>query len=169
MNQLTCAMHLDQPGFVNNLQGSTKKSSGIIGLPETLEDCMKFLVIDNDPAIIDIIQNLPVDSPPMVLYTSSPNNGITLVKLHQPEFIFIGALLDGISGIELCKVVRQFSKAPLFISSALDDPQILVAALNAGADDYLIKPISNRVLAAKIKASVRRFTTRPLDPVSVSR
>ncbi len=130
---------------------------------------MKFLVIDNDPAIIDIIQNLTVDFLPMVLYTSSPKDGITMVKLHHPEFIFIGALLDGISGIELCKVVRQFSKAPVFITSALDDPKILVAAFNAGADDYLIKPISSRMLAAKIKASTRRFTTRPLDPINLFR
>ena len=130
---------------------------------------MKFLVIDNDPAIIDIIQNVPVDPIPLVMYTSSPKDGITLVKLHQPEFIFIGAMLDGISGIELCKQVRQFNKAPVFITSALDDPQILVAALNAGADDYLIKPINSRVLAAKIKASTRRFATRPLDPVSIFR
>ena len=87
-----------------------------------------------------------------------------LLRFYQPEFIFIGAILDGVSGIDLCKVVRQFSRAPLFITSALDDPKILVAALNAGADDYLIKPISSRVLAAKVNASIRRFATRPLEP-----
>ncbi|MBP8856382.1 MAG: response regulator [Anaerolineaceae bacterium] len=125
---------------------------------------MKYLVIDNDPAIIDIIQSLPVETPPTVIYTSSPKDGIMLLRFYQPEFIFIGAILDGVSGIDLCKVVRQFSRAPLFITSALDDPKILVAALNAGADDYLIKPISSRVLAAKVNASIRRFATRPLEP-----
>lgn len=129
---------------------------------------MKYLVIDNDPAIIDIIQSLPVETPPTVIYTSSPKDGIMLLRFYQPEFIFIGAILDGVSGIDLCKVVRQFSRAPLFITSALDDPKILVAALNAGADDYLIKPISSRVLAAKVNASIRRFATRPLEPTHLS-
>lgn len=130
---------------------------------------MKFLVIDNDPAIIDIIQSLPVENPPSVIYTSSPKDGIMLLRFHQPEFIFIGATLDGISEIDLCKAVRQFSRAPVFITSALDDPKILVAALNAGADDYLIKPISSRVLAAKVNASMRRFATRPLVPANLPR
>ncbi|HPC06099.1 MAG TPA: response regulator [Anaerolineaceae bacterium] len=125
---------------------------------------MKYLDIDNDPAIIDIIQSLPVETPPTIIYTSAPKDGIMLLRFYQPEFIFIGAILDGVSGIDLCKVVRQFSRAPLFITSALDDPKILVAALNAGADDYLIKPISSRVLAAKVNASIRRFATRPLEP-----
>lgn len=129
---------------------------------------MKYLVIDNDPAIIDIIQSLLVETPSTVIYTSSPKDGIMLLRFHQPEFIFIGAILDGVSGIDLCKVVRQFSRAPLFITSALDDPKILVAALNAGADDYLIKPISSRVLAAKVNASIRRFATRPLESAHLS-
>ncbi len=128
---------------------------------------MKFLVIDNDPAIIDIIQSLPAEIPPVVIFTSSPKDGITLLRFHQPEFVFIGAMLEGVSGIDLCKVVRQFSRAPVFITSALDDPKMLVAALNAGADDYLIKPISSRVLAAKVNASVRRFATRPLEPANL--
>lgn len=128
---------------------------------------MNILVIDNDPAMVKTIRDLSVQALPTIYYTNSSEDGFAKVKQLQPELILIGYNLDKLNGIDLCKRIRENCSVPLFIVSALDDPKLIIAALDAGADDYLIKPVSNRVLAAKINASARRYATKPLSPASI--
>jgi DNA-binding response OmpR family regulator len=128
---------------------------------------MKFLVINDDPVLPNIIKQVQADIPLSVIYANSSREGITLARLQQPNLILISYTLDEMTGIEVCAVIRQFCSAPIFIISALDDPSIMITALDAGADDYLVKPISARVLEAKIHATIRRFVTHPLTPYSI--
>jgi len=65
-------------------------------------------------------------------------------------------LLPGTDGWEVCKTLRTFTSVPIAILSALDDPAIISTALDAGADDYMTKPIASRVLIAHIKNLARR-------------
>jgi DNA-binding response OmpR family regulator len=129
---------------------------------------MKFLVINDDPGLPNIIKQVQADIPLSVIYANSSREGITLARLQQPNLILISYTLDEMTGIEVCTVIRQFCSAPIFIISALDDPSIMITALDAGADDYLVKPVSARVLEAKIHAAIRRFVTHPLTPYSIS-
>lgn len=128
---------------------------------------MKFLVINDDPALPNIIKQVQADIPLSVIFANSSQEGIILARKQQPNLILISYTLDEMTGIEVCAVIRQFCSAPIFIISALDDPSIMISALDAGADDYLIKPVSARVLEAKIHATIRRFVTHPLTPYSM--
>ena len=68
------------------------------------------------------------------------------------------------SGWQVSKAVREFSKVPILILSALDSPGLVAAALDAGADDYLIKPVPSNVLVAHINNLVRRNRLIPGFP-----
>ncbi len=122
---------------------------------------MNFLVINDDPALLNVIQQVQTEISLSVTYTGSSSEGIALANKTQPDIILVSYSLDEMTGIEVCAIIRQFSTAPLFIISARDDSQTLIAALEAGADDYLVKPISARVLAAKILSSSRRIAPFP--------
>jgi len=77
-------------------------------------------------------------------------------------------MMPDMSGWQVCKVMRDFSKVPILILSALDSPGLVAAALDAGADDYLIKPVTSNVLVAHVKNLVKRNRIMPNYP-SVAR
>jgi DNA-binding response OmpR family regulator len=64
-----------------------------------------------------------------------------------------------LDGWQVCKTVREFSNVPIVILSALDDPAMIASALDAGADDYLIKPVSSSILVAHLNRLIRRTGT----------
>ncbi len=65
-------------------------------------------------------------------------------------------MMPEMDGWEVCKAIREFSNLPILILSALDNPGMVAAALDAGADDYLIKPVPSGVLIAHINNLLRR-------------
>jgi DNA-binding response OmpR family regulator len=65
-------------------------------------------------------------------------------------------MLPGVDGFEVCRQVRSFSRVPIVMLTARSDDMDVVAGLEAGADDYLAKPVQPRVLEAKLKAVLRR-------------
>jgi DNA-binding response OmpR family regulator len=65
-------------------------------------------------------------------------------------------MMPGMDGWEVCKAIRTFTSTPILILSALDDPTFVVKALNAGADDFLVKPIQTNILVARINTLLRR-------------
>ena len=60
-------------------------------------------------------------------------------------------------GWEVCKLLREFSKVPIIILSALDNPAVVASALDSGADDYLIKPVTSNTLLLHIANLLRRM------------
>jgi DNA-binding response OmpR family regulator len=65
-------------------------------------------------------------------------------------------MMPGTDGWEVCRTLRTFTSTPIAILSALDDPAIISTALDAGADDYMVKPIPSSVLMAHINNLTRR-------------
>jgi DNA-binding response OmpR family regulator len=70
--------------------------------------------------------------------------------------------MPDMDGWQVCKAVRQFSNTPILILSAINDPRMVASVLDAGADDFLVKPVPSGVLIAHIRKMVRR-TTGTLD------
>jgi two-component system KDP operon response regulator KdpE len=77
--------------------------------------------------------------------------------LTPPDGAIIDVLLPDGSGIELCRQLRSWSRMPILVLSALDEEEQKVAALEAGADDYVGKPFSPRELIARLEAVFRRI------------
>lgn len=123
---------------------------------------MKILVIDDDPASTDLIRLLLAKYPAEIFSTNFPAEGIELAKKHNPDLILLDLWMPEMDGRQVCKAIRQNSQVPILILSALDSTEIIADVLNAGADDYLIKPVSQNILHAYIKKFARTDQNLPL-------
>jgi DNA-binding response OmpR family regulator len=121
-----------------------------------LEATMKILVIDDDPAMTDLLKLLLVPAAAEVITANSGPEGIKLANEGKPDVITLDLMMPDINGWQVCKAIRKISSIPILILSALDSPGLVAAALDAGADDYLIKPVPSSVLLAHINKLVRR-------------
>ncbi|MDV8020736.1 response regulator transcription factor [Rhodococcus sp. IEGM 1330] len=95
-------------------------------------------------------------------------NGDLDTALAASEIVLLDLGLPGADGYEICRRIRAQSSIPIIILTARSDDIDTVAGLEAGADDYVVKPASPRVLDARIKAVVRRSTTSPPRSVAAN-
>ena len=116
----------------------------------------QILVADDEPVFRDTLAfNLRRDG----FDVTTAADGLSAVEAFQktePDLILLDLMLPGISGIEVCKRVREFSSVPIIMVTAKDDEIDKVVGLEVGADDYLTKPYSYRELLARIRAVLRR-------------
>ena len=84
-------------------------------------------------------------------------SGLTLAREFQPDIAILDWMLPGLTGVELCRRLRATgSKVPVILLTAKDDVSDRVTGLDAGADDYVVKPFSIEELLARIRAHLRR-------------
>ena len=93
--------------------------------------------------------------------------GLMEAATRRPEVILLDLGLPDLDGLEVLKRLREWSEAPVLVLSVRDDEQGKVAALDAGAEDYVTKPFSTPELLARLRAAQRK--TRPEEEVSVFR
>jgi len=117
---------------------------------------LKVLAIDDDPALIELLNLLLTTRGFEVKTSTTGEGGVTLVREFNPHVIILDLMMPGMNGWEVCSKVREFSKIPILILSALDNPRNVSSALDAGADDYLVKPVPSGVLVAHINNLARR-------------
>jgi two-component system response regulator MtrA len=87
---------------------------------------------------------------------SSGDQVMTLFDTHQPDLILLDVMLPGMDGVEVCKAVRAKSMVPIVMLTAKGDTQDVVLGLEAGADDYMVKPFNPNELIARLKVRLRR-------------
>ena len=117
---------------------------------------MKIVVIDDDSAMSELIKILLLPITPDVVTLTSEPEKINSLKAIQPDIVLLNLMAPAINGCEVCKKIREFSNTPILVLSALDSPQLIADSLDAGADDYLIKPVGSNILIAHINKLVRR-------------
>ena len=108
---------------------------------------LKILVIDDDIAMTDLLKLLLRPTGAEIHTTIDGKTGIASVKSFSPHIIILDLMMPEMDGWQVCKQIRTFSETPILILSALDSPGLVAAALDSGADDYLIKPVTSGVLA----------------------
>ena len=114
------------------------------------------LTIDDDNAITELLAMLLRTHGYEVVTANNGEEGIKFIKEKNPHVIVLDLMMPGMDGWQVCKRVRAFSNVPIVILSALDDPAMIAAALDAGADDYLVKPVSSSILVAHLNRLIRR-------------
>ncbi|MER8158650.1 two-component system response regulator CseB [Streptomyces sp. NPDC094472] len=87
--------------------------------------------------------------------------GLEIFREKQPDLLLLDVMLPELDGIGLCRRVREFSLAPILMMSARGDALDVVSGLEAGADDYVIKPCESAVLVARIRSLLRRASFTP--------
>lgn len=93
-----------------------------------------------------------------VTWASEGRAALSEVLRERPDVVLLDVMLPGMSGLELCKEIRQRLDTPVIMVTALTEENDRVVGLEGGADDYLTKPFSSRELLARIRAQVRRAT-----------
>jgi DNA-binding response OmpR family regulator len=90
--------------------------------------------------------------------------GLTMARESSPDLLILDWMLPGMSGLELCRRLRTTgSKVPVIFLTAKDDVSDRVAGLDAGADDYVVKPFSIEELLARVRAHLRRTQEPDVD------
>jgi DNA-binding response OmpR family regulator len=117
------------------------------------------LTIDDDTAITELLAMLLRTHGYEVKTVNSGEDGVAAIKRMNPHIVILDLMMPGMDGWQVCRSVREFSNVPIVILSALDDPAMIASALDAGADDYLVKPVSSSILVAHLNRLIRRTGT----------
>jgi len=128
------------------------------------------LVVDDEADILQLVQyNLAKDGY-RVSCTDSGEAALKTATTHLPDLIILDLMLPGLDGLEVCKRLRADSKTqnvPIIMLTAKGEEADIVTGLELGADDYITKPFSPRVLAARVKTVLRRKAAKPEDAQAV--
>lgn len=122
---------------------------------------LKVLLVEDDPMITGIITYY-LEMEGRYAVTAAQTAGEAMAMSKRPfDVILMDILLPDANGIDLCSFMRRWHDGPILFISCLDDSDTIVNALAQGGDDFLTKPFDNRVLDARIQASLRRYHQEP--------
>ncbi len=118
---------------------------------------MKVLVIEDEHKIANAIRDGLEQESFVVDVAYEGNEGLNSALYEEYDLIILDVMLPGVDGFSICRQLRQDNNhTPILMLTAKDQPRDVVAGLDAGADDYLVKPFSFEVLLARIRALMRR-------------
>ncbi|MGY6529815.1 MAG: response regulator transcription factor [Cyanobacterium sp.] len=124
----------------------------------------KILIVENEQKLIKFLQEGLKYQGYEVIIAEDGVMGLTMARESRPDLIVVDGALPGLSGLEVCRRLRLGGdKVPIIILTAQDDINDRVAGLDAGADDYLLKPFSIDDLLTRLKASLRRSSEEDPD------
>ncbi len=123
----------------------------------------RILVVDDEPQILRALSTALRGAGYTVEPAATGEQALMLLATRQPDAVVLDLVLPGISGAEVCRELRRWSTIPVLILSVVGDEKEKVAALDAGADDYVTKPFGISELLARLRACLRRATTFPPD------
>jgi two-component system, OmpR family, KDP operon response regulator KdpE len=116
----------------------------------------KILIVDDEPQITRVLKTAL--STQGYAIRTSPNGleGLIAFREWNPDLVITDLSMHEMSGIELCHQIRSTSPTPIIVLSVRDQEAVKIAALDAGADDYVTKPFSIQELQARVRAQLRR-------------
>lgn len=123
------------------------------------------LVVDDEEAIRRFLKVALTSQTYDVIEAASGQEALSMTASRRPDIIILDLGLPDIDGVEVTHLLRQWSKVPIIILSVKGSEGDKIAALDAGADDYLTKPFSLGELLARLRAALRRTTQTDGEPV----
>lgn len=118
---------------------------------------MQIVFVEDDIRLAELIQDYLVKNGFKIILKHDGYEGEKAILEHNPDIVILDLMLPGQNGMEICRRVRHKYNGPILFLTAQDDNMDEVAALEMGADDYIIKPVEPRVLLAKLRAVARRL------------
>lgn len=122
-------------------------------------DAYKVLIVDDESDILDLLQYNLEREGYKVVKASDGEEAVRLAKKHRPDLVVLDIMMPKMDGIEVCRQIREeaeLRKTFIIFLTARAEEYSEVAGFDAGADDYIFKPIKPRVLIRRIKAILRR-------------
>jgi len=127
---------------------------------------IRILVVDDEPAILATMAPLLRSQGYEVVTALSGRAAIEAAERDHPDLVVLDLGLPDIEGVEVCRTIRRDQAVPIIVLSARGAERDKVAALDAGADDYVTKPFGTEELLARIRAALRR--TEPSTAAAAS-
>jgi len=128
----------------------------------------RILVIEDDEEILRMMQRALVFEGYKLVLADDGQLGLDVAQKENPALIILDLMLPGMDGMEVCLRLRQFTKSPIMMVTAKDKIEDRVSGLDAGADDYLVKPFSIEELLARVRALLRRTVEDRPEILSVA-
>ncbi len=117
----------------------------------------KILVVDDNPAFVRLVDQVLTEKGYEIFKATKGQEALRLMFAHKPDLVLLDIVIPGIDGWQTCQRIRDMSNIPIIMltgkQKAEDD---IVRGLDYGADDYIIKPVGNRELIARVRAILRR-------------
>ncbi|NLE51055.1 MAG: response regulator transcription factor [Chloroflexi bacterium] len=118
----------------------------------------RILLIEDEEGIADFVKRGLIYEGYRVDVAYDGQQGLEMARDTPPDLVILDWMLPGLDGLEVCKRLRAASDVPILMLTAKEDVQDRVQGLDAGADDYLVKPFAFDELVARIRALFRRAT-----------
>jgi two-component system, OmpR family, KDP operon response regulator KdpE len=125
--------------------------------PTTKKELARILVVDDDPQVRRAFRAILTSQGCTVIEARDGNEAIEEIKADRLDLVLLDLNMPGIDGIETCRRIRECSDVPIIVVTVRGAEEDKVAALDAGADDYLVKPFGTQELLARIRAAARRM------------
>jgi two-component system KDP operon response regulator KdpE len=127
----------------------------------------RLLVVDDEPAVRKFLKVTLTAQGYNVTEAVNGQEALEKAQTVKPQVIILDIGLPDINGVEVTKLLRQWADIPIIILSVRDSESDKIAALDAGADDYLTKPFGVGELLARLRAALRRTAQPPDSPVII--
>ena len=132
--------------------GGTRPSRGLRGDAEPT----RILVVDDDPQTLRFVRDALAEAGYAPLVTGDHRDLSGIIRAENPALVLLDLMLPGTDGIELMKQVPELADLPVVFISGYGRDETVARALEAGAEDYIVKPFSPTELAARVRAALRR-------------
>jgi two-component system response regulator MtrA len=127
----------------------------------------KILVVDDDNALREMVGIVLQSGGFEVHYCDDGAGALAAFNASKPDLVLLDVMLPGKDGIEVCKEIRHVAGTPIIMLTAKSDADDVVRGLEAGADDYVVKPFDPVVLIARINARLRPLAAEATDLVRI--
>jgi two-component system response regulator MtrA len=155
VDAMTCTVAAEYRHYVGEI-------SGFCDIAEVMETCghngrvVTVLLVEDDPSTRAGLELALSHLGHRVTSRGTGEEGLDYVRARPPEIAILDVMLPGIDGIEVCRRIRRAHTLPVILLTARGEDLDVVLGLEAGADDYVVKPVEPRVLDARMRAVLRR-------------
>lgn len=138
---------------------SSNVSTNAVSMDASAEDYLKILLVEDDTRLSALIQEYLQKQAMLVSIEYRGDQACARILKESHDLVILDLMLPGMDGLEVCKAVRPQYAGPIMMLTARDEDIDQVVGLELGADDYVTKPVQPRVLLARIRALMRRFSS----------
>ena len=115
------------------------------------------LIVDDEAQIRRVLRSTLSSQGYVIMEAKTGEEAVEALRKEKPDLVLLDVNMPGIGGIEACREIRRGSEAPIIMLTVRNAERDKVLALDAGADDYVVKPFGIEELLARIRAALRRF------------
>jgi two-component system KDP operon response regulator KdpE len=127
------------------------------------------LVVDDEPQIRRVLRSTLTSQGYVIIDAKTGEEGVESARKNKPDLVLLDVNMQGMGGIEACREIRRSSDAPIIMLTVRNAERDKVLALDAGADDYVVKPFGIEELLARIRSALRRYAPGDALPPFVSK